>query len=80
MKLYHLALILFMCPLFAEAQKIDETKYLAGAVPQNELGIVVFSQTYEVPGKQNLKYTKHSRLILRTKYSKVQMPSYNVVL
>lgn len=51
MKLYHLALILFMCPLFAEAQKIDETKYLAGAVPQNELGIVVFSQTYEVPGK-----------------------------
>ena len=68
MKLYHLALILFMCPLFAEAQKIDETKYLAGAVPQNELGIVVFSQTYEVPGNTQNEILKGPNALVQCRF------------
>lgn len=51
MKIRKLILLLAFCPLLAAAQKADEAKYLAGAVPQNELGIVVFKNTYDVPGK-----------------------------
>ena len=51
MKIQNLILAMVLCPMLAVAQKIDESKYLAGAVPQNELGVVVFQNSYEVPGK-----------------------------
>jgi len=51
MKIQNLILAMLLCPMLAVAQKIDESKYLAGAVPQNELGVVVFQNSYEVPGK-----------------------------
>lgn len=44
-----LLMIMMAVPLVAMAQK-DDTKYLAGAVPENN-GIVTFTQTFSVPGK-----------------------------
>lgn len=55
MKIQNLILAMVLCPMLAVAQKIDESKYLAGAVPQNELGVVVFQNSYEVPGKSKLE-------------------------
>lgn len=37
-------------PAIAMAQDWNDKKYLAGAVPQQQ-GVVLFSRTYEVPGK-----------------------------
>ena len=50
-KLCTLLLALCLIPALAFAQNWKDTKYLAGAVPVNEHGVVVFSQDYSVPGK-----------------------------
>lgn len=52
MTIRKILLILALLPLFAVAQKnAEESKYLAGAVPVNEQGIVYFSHDYNCPGK-----------------------------
>lgn len=51
MKLKKLCLLLALLPFAASAQDWDDPKYLAGAVPQNEQGVVAFTRTYEAPGK-----------------------------
>lgn len=51
MKLKALLLIALALPTLSGAQNWTDKKYLAGAVPQNEQGIVTFSRTYDVPGK-----------------------------
>lgn len=42
--------MLLALPLVAMAEKRDDTKYLRGAVPEQN-GIVTFTQTFSVPGK-----------------------------
>lgn len=46
---FSLFLALFFLPLFASAQR-DDSKYLVGAVPEQN-GIITFTQTFSVPGK-----------------------------
>lgn len=52
MTIRKLLLLLALLPLFAVAQKdATDSKYLAGAVPVNEQGIVYFNRDYTCPGK-----------------------------
>ncbi|MBR1733769.1 MAG: DUF4468 domain-containing protein [Alloprevotella sp.] len=50
MKLKATLLLMLALPAIAMAQDWNNKKYLAGAVPQQQ-GVVIFSRTYEVPGK-----------------------------
>ena len=45
-----LLLFFLILPLFAFAEKRDDSKYMAGAVPEQN-GIITFTQTFSVPGK-----------------------------
>ena len=54
-KLCTLLFALCLVPALAFAQNWKDRKYLAGAVPVNEHGVVVFSQDYSVPGKSRVE-------------------------
>ena len=51
-----LLLLLLAVPLIASAEKRDDTKYLRGAVPEQN-GIVTFTQTFSAPGKSQANLT-----------------------
>lgn len=51
MQIRKLLLALLFLPLCALGQKTDMSKYLAGAVPQNEQGVVFFQRSYDCPGQ-----------------------------
>ncbi len=50
-RFYILLFALCLVPAMALAQNWKDPKYLAGAVPVNEQGVVVFSHDYSLPGK-----------------------------
>jgi len=66
MKLKKLILLLAFLPLGTNAQDWNNPKYLAGAVTQNEQGIVTFSRTYEAPGKTRDELFHTLRTYLQT--------------
>lgn len=56
MKICKLLFLLLLLPLTVAAQ--TEQKYLKGAVPVNEQGVVVFSHTYDVPNTNKTEIFK----------------------